>query len=158
MFLVLVWLNYGATLTEIANNSVTLPDYFENRFADNSRLLRVIASVVIVIFFTLYTSSGVVAGGKLFESSFGLSYETGLYVTTGVVVAYTLFGGFMAVSITDFVQGCIMFVSLVMVPVVVIMPLTPFQPSTHNCLTRSPMLIAARHCRLLVSCLYSPGV
>ncbi len=109
--------------TEIANNAVTLPDYFENRFADNSRLLRVIASVVIVIFFTLYTSSGVVAGGKLFESSFGLSYETGLYVTTGVVVAYTLFGGFMAVSITDFVQGGIMFVSLVMVPVVVVMQL-----------------------------------
>ncbi|MCW8093056.1 sodium/proline symporter PutP [Alteromonas sp. ASW11-130] len=109
--------------TEVANNSITLPDYFENRFADNSRALRVIASVVIVIFFTLYTSSGVVAGGKLFESSFNLSYEVGLYVTAGVVVAYTLVGGFMAVSMTDFVQGCIMFVSLVMVPVVVIMEL-----------------------------------
>lgn len=106
--------------TEIANNSITLPDYFENRFADNSRLLRVLASVVIVIFFTLYTSSGVVAGGKLFESSFNLSYELGLYVTAGVVVAYTLVGGFMAVSMTDFVQGCIMFISLVMVPAVVI--------------------------------------
>ncbi|MBU3022391.1 sodium/proline symporter PutP [Aestuariibacter sp. A3R04] len=109
--------------TEMANNAVTLPDYFENRFADNSHILRVIASVVIVVFFTLYTSSGVVAGGKLFETSFGLSYETGLYVTTGVVVAYTLFGGFMAVSITDFVQGCIMFISLVMVPAVVIFEL-----------------------------------
>ncbi|RDV25197.1 sodium/proline symporter PutP [Alteromonas aestuariivivens] len=106
--------------TEVANNSITLPDYFENRFADDSRLLRVIASVVIVIFFTLYTSSGVVAGGKLFETSFNLSYEVGLYVTAGVVVAYTLVGGFMAVSMTDFVQGCIMFVSLVMVPFVVI--------------------------------------
>mgnify|MGYP001449576255 FL=1 len=61
--------------TEIANNAITLPDYFENRFADNSRMLRVIASVVIVIFFTLYTSSGVVAGGKLFETSFGLTYK-----------------------------------------------------------------------------------
>ncbi|MEW9798137.1 sodium/proline symporter PutP [Alteromonas sp. CYL-A6] len=106
--------------TEIASNSITIPDYFENRFADNSRILRVIASVVIVIFFTLYTSSGVVAGGKLFETSFGLSYEVGLYVTAGVVVTYTLIGGFMAVSMTDFVQGCIMFISLVMVPVVVI--------------------------------------
>jgi len=106
--------------TEVANNSITLPDYFENRFNDNSRLLRVIASVVIVIFFTLYTSSGVVAGGKLFETSFGLTYETGLYVTAGVVVAYTLVGGFMAVSMTDFVQGCIMFISLIMVPAVVI--------------------------------------
>ncbi len=109
--------------TEVAKNSITIPDYFENRFADDSRALRIIASVVIVIFFTLYTSSGVVAGGKLFESSFGLSYEVGLYVTAGVVVAYTLIGGFMAVSMTDFVQGCIMFISLVMVPIVVIMEL-----------------------------------
>lgn len=106
--------------TEVAHDAITLPDYFEKRFADKTRLLRVVSSVVIVIFFTLYTSSGVVGGGKLFESSFGLSYELGLYVTAGVVVAYTLFGGFMAVSITDFVQGCIMFVALVLVPVVAV--------------------------------------
>ncbi|QBL09581.1 MULTISPECIES: sodium/proline symporter PutP [Rheinheimera] len=104
--------------TEIANDSITIPDYFENRFADKTRILRIVSSIVIVLFFTLYTSSGVVAGGKLFESSFSLSYELGLYVTAGVVVAYTLFGGFLAVSITDFVQGCIMLVSLVLVPVV----------------------------------------
>jgi sodium/proline symporter len=106
------------TYTEIANDSITLPDFFENRFNDNSRLLRVVSSVVIVVFFTLYTSSGIVAGGKLFESSFGLNYEMGLYVTAGVVVAYTLFGGFLAVSLTDFVQGCIMFVALALVPIV----------------------------------------
>ncbi|WP_369796895.1 sodium/proline symporter PutP [Arsukibacterium sp. MJ3] len=104
--------------TEVANDAITIPDYFEKRFEDNSRLLRVVSSVVIVIFFTLYTSSGVVGGGKLFESSFNLSYELGLYVTAGVVVIYTLIGGFMAVSMTDFVQGCIMFVSLILVPVV----------------------------------------
>lgn len=106
--------------TELAKNALTIPDYFANRFNDTSHSLRLISSIVIVIFFTLYTSSGVVAGGKLFESSFGLSYEMGLYVTAGVVVAYTLLGGFMAVSITDFVQGCIMFVSLILVPVVVL--------------------------------------
>lgn len=106
--------------TEVANNSITLPDYFENRFNDKSRSLRIIASVVIVIFFTLYTSSGVVAGGKLFETSFSLNYELGLYITAGVVVSYTLIGGFMAVSMTDFVQGCIMFVSLILVPAVVV--------------------------------------
>ena len=106
--------------TAIANDSITLPDFFENRFKDNSRLLRVVSSVVIVVFFTLYTSSGIVAGGKLFESSFGFNYEVGLYVTAGVVVAYTLFGGFLAVSLTDFVQGCIMFIALVLVPVVTI--------------------------------------
>jgi len=108
------------TYTEVANDSITLPDFFENRFKDNSRLLRVVSSVVIVVFFTLYTSSGIVAGGKLFESSFGLNYEVGLYVTAGVVVAYTLFGGFLAVSLTDFVQGCIMFIALVLVPVATI--------------------------------------
>jgi len=108
------------TYTELANNSITLPDFFENRFEDKTRLLRVVSSIVIVVFFTLYTSSGIVAGGKLFESSFGMSYEIGLYVTAGVVVAYTLFGGFLAVSLTDFVQGCIMFIALVLVPVVTI--------------------------------------
>lgn len=108
------------TYTEVANDSITLPDFFENRFNDKSRMLRIVSSVVIILFFTLYTSSGIVAGGKLFESSFGLNYEIGLYVTAGVVVAYTLFGGFLAVSLTDFVQGCIMFIALVLVPVVTI--------------------------------------
>jgi solute:Na+ symporter, SSS family len=115
--------------TEVANDSITIPDYFENRFEDKTRLLRIISSIVIVLFFTLYTSSGVVAGGKLFESSFGLSYEWGLYVTAGVVVAYTLFGGFMAVSMTDFVQGCIMFISLILVPVVVLFQLGGITPA-----------------------------
>jgi SSS family solute:Na+ symporter/sodium/proline symporter len=108
------------TYTELANDSITLPDFFENRFNDKSRILRIVSSLVIVVFFTLYTSSGIVAGGKLFESSFGLNYEIGLYITAGVVVAYTLFGGFLAVSLTDFVQGCIMFIALVLVPVVAI--------------------------------------
>ncbi len=107
--------------TELASDSITLPEFFENRFEDKTRLLRIISSVVIIVFFTVYTSSGVVGGGKLFESSFGLSYELGLYVTAGVVVTYTLFGGFLAVSMTDFVQGCIMFVALLLVPIVVLM-------------------------------------
>jgi SSS family solute:Na+ symporter/sodium/proline symporter len=108
------------TYTEVANDSITLPDFFEHRFKDDRHLLRVVSSVVIILFFTLYTSSGIVAGGKLFESSFGLNYEIGLYVTAGVVVLYTMFGGFLAVSLTDFVQGCIMFIALVLVPFVVI--------------------------------------
>jgi SSS family solute:Na+ symporter/sodium/proline symporter len=107
--------------TELAGDAITIPDYFENRFEDKSHLLRVIASVIIVIFFTVYTSSGVVAGGKLFESAFGLSYQLGLIVTAGVVVSYTLVGGFLAVSLTDFVQGCIMFLALILVPTVVVM-------------------------------------
>lgn len=109
--------------TEYANNAITIPDYFENRFNDKSHSLRLISSLVIIVFFALYTASGLVAGGKLFESSFSMSYELGLYVTAGVVVAYTLFGGFLAVSITDFVQGCIMFVALILVPFVVLFDL-----------------------------------
>jgi SSS family solute:Na+ symporter/sodium/proline symporter len=104
--------------TERTGNSITIPGFLENRFADNSHALRVIASVVIIIFFTLYTSAGVVSGGKLFQSAFGADYALGLWLTAGVVVAYTLFGGFLAVSLTDFVQGCIMLVALVLLPLV----------------------------------------
>jgi SSS family solute:Na+ symporter/sodium/proline symporter len=118
------WLNYLLVAprlrvyTEVANDAITIPDYFANRFEDKGNALRIVSALVIIVFFTLYTSSGVVAGGKLFENSFGMSYESGLYITTGVVVLYTLFGGFLAVSLTDFVQGCIMFVALILVPVV----------------------------------------
>jgi len=104
--------------TELADDAITIPDFLEKRFNDTTRSLRIFSSVVIVIFFTLYTSSGIVAGGKLFEASFGLGYELGLFITAGAVVAYTLFGGFLAVSLTDFVQGCIMFIALIMVPMV----------------------------------------
>lgn len=105
--------------TELTD-SVTIPDFFERRFADTSRLLRIISAAVIIIFFAIYTTSGVVAGGKLFESAFALNYETGLYVTSGIVVLYTLFGGYLAVSMTDFVQGCIMFIALILVPTIAI--------------------------------------
>ncbi|MBU2919095.1 sodium/proline symporter PutP [Psychrosphaera sp. F3M07] len=104
--------------TEKAKDALTVPDYFAKRFNDSSLTLRLVASTVIVIFFTLYTSSGLVAGGKLFETSFGLDYSMGLVVTASVVVAYTLFGGFLAVSLTDFVQGCIMFVAVILVPII----------------------------------------
>ncbi|WP_435949185.1 sodium/proline symporter PutP [Psychrobacter sp. DM8] len=104
--------------TEVADNAITLPDYFANRFEDKSHMLRVISAIVIILFFTVYTAASLVGGGKLFESSLNLSYSTGLWVTAGVVVAYTLFGGFLAVSMTDFVQGVIMLFALVIVPIV----------------------------------------
>ena len=106
--------------TEIAKDSITLPDYFEHRFGDTTRSLRLISALVIVVFFTLYTASGVVAGGKLFETVFQLDYFNGLALTVSVVILYTLLGGFLAVSMTDFVQGIIMFLALVIVPVVTI--------------------------------------
>ncbi len=104
--------------TEVAGNAITLPDYFANRFEDKSHMLRVFSAIVIILFFTVYTAASLVGGGKLFESSLNLPYANGLWVTAGVVVAYTLFGGFLAVSMTDFVQGVIMLFALVIVPVV----------------------------------------
>ncbi|WAL78874.1 sodium/proline symporter PutP [Shewanella sp. DAU305] len=104
--------------TEVADNALTIPEFFAKRFGNANGSIRIISAVIIVIFFTLYTSAGLVAGGKLFESAFGLNYDIGLVVTLAVVVSYTLLGGFLAVSLTDFVQGCIMFVALVLVPVV----------------------------------------
>ena len=104
--------------TERAGDSITVPEFFEKRFDDKSRALRAISALVIIIFFTLYTSSGMVAGGKLFESAFGADYAFGLWLTAGVIIVYTFFGGFLAVSLTDFVQGVIMFVALVLGPVV----------------------------------------
>lgn len=127
--------------TEIAEDAITIPDFFEKRFNDRSRMLRVFSSVVIVIFFTLYTSAGIVAGGKLFEASFGLNYQWGLFLTAGVVVAYTLFGGFLAVSLTDFVQGCIMFVALILVPVVTFQVVGGWDASTAAIRSVDPQLM-----------------
>ncbi|MGY3716132.1 sodium/proline symporter PutP [Sutcliffiella cohnii] len=104
--------------TFIANDSITIPDFFENRFGDQTRILRIVSAIVIIIFFTLYTSSGLVAGGTLFKTAFKMDYSVGLFVTALVVVAYTFIGGFLAVSLTDFVQGTIMFIALILVPIV----------------------------------------
>ncbi|NGM67130.1 sodium/proline symporter PutP [Sphingobacterium sp. SGR-19] len=106
--------------TEVAKNAITLPVFFENRFHDKTQLLKFVSSVLILVFFTLYTSAGMVSGGRLFESAFGIDYQTGLWVTTLVVVFYTFFGGFMAVSLTDVVQGTIMLLALLIVPAVLV--------------------------------------
>jgi len=109
--------------TEVAKNAITLPVFFENRFHDKTQLLKIVSSVLILIFFTLYTSAGMVSGGRLFESAFGIDYYTGLLSTSLVVVLYTFLGGFLAVSLTDFVQGTIMVIALVLVPIVIVMQL-----------------------------------
>lgn len=99
------------------NDSLTLPAYFEFRFEDKSRALRVISAIFILLFFLFYTSSGLVAAGKLFESTFGLDYQTAVIVGTVIIVSYTFFGGFLAVSWTDVIQGLLMAAALVIVPI-----------------------------------------
>ena len=78
--------------------------------------LRLTSAIIVVLFFTVYTAAGMVGGGKLFATAFGGDYMTGVWITTVVVLAYTMIGGFLAVSLTDFVQGCIMFLALVLMP------------------------------------------
>ncbi|MFC8687180.1 sodium/proline symporter PutP [Brevibacillus porteri] len=107
--------------TEVANNSITIPAFLENRFGDASRMLRLVSALVIMIFFTFYVSSGLVSGGVLFENTFHLSYQTGLWIVGLVTIAYTLFGGFLAVSWTDAVQGLIMVIALILVPLVTVL-------------------------------------
>ncbi|WP_160644453.1 sodium/proline symporter PutP [Chengkuizengella marina] len=106
--------------TELANDSITIPDFFENRFQDSSKLLRVISAFVILLFFTFYTSSGLVGGALLFENTFGLEYQLALWIGALVIISYTLLGGFLAVSWTDFFQGILMFLALIVVPIVMI--------------------------------------
>lgn len=97
-------------------DALTLPDYFEARFDDETRVLRLVSAFVILLFFTFYTASGLVAGAKLFSASFGWSYEVALWTGAVVIVAYTALGGFLAVSWTDVVQGLLMLLALIVVP------------------------------------------
>ncbi|MEO9600939.1 sodium/proline symporter PutP [Parasphingorhabdus sp.] len=114
--------------TEKLGNALTIPQFLANRFPDKALALRVTSAIIIVLFFAVYTAAGLVGGGKLFETSFaglfgdtGMSdYMLGIWITAGVVLAYTMIGGFLAVSLTDFVQGCIMVVALVLMPIVVL--------------------------------------
>jgi sodium/proline symporter len=101
--------------TEQLGNSLTLPDYFERRFDDRSRVLRTLTAVLILVFFTFYASSGFVAAGRLFESLFGMDYQDAMFWGSIVMLAYTFFGGFLAVSWSDVLQGTLMFFALILV-------------------------------------------
>lgn len=121
------WLNWKfvaprlRTYTEVARNSITIPSFLDNRLHDDRHLLRWASGIIILVYFTFYVSSGMVAGGTFFESSFGLDYRLGMTLVAGITVLYTLIGGFLAVSYTDFIQGMMMVAALIAVPVVGVM-------------------------------------
>jgi len=99
-------------------NTITLPCFFEARFGDPTGLLRVVSAIIILIFFTVYTSSGLVATGKLFESIFNVNYKAAVIVGGGIIIAYTFLGGFLAVCWTDLFQGMLMVLAVVVVPAI----------------------------------------
>lgn len=101
-----------------ANNSLTLPAYLENRFHDRKKILLIASSLVIVIFFLVYTASALTAGGKLFTSVFGVDYKAALTIGAIVILVYTFLGGFMAVCVTDFIQGTLMLIGILCIPII----------------------------------------
>ena len=98
--------------TVVANDSITLPEFFKNRFHDKGNALVLISALVIIIFFIPYTASGFAACGKLFSSLFGVDYLTAMIISAAVIVIYTALGGFLAASTTDFIQSIIMTAAL----------------------------------------------
>lgn len=124
--------------TEINHNSLTLPDYFSRRFDDNSSLLKIISAVIILIFFTIYCASGVVAGAKLFESTFGLSYGWAMLAGAGATIAYTFIGGFLAVSWTDTIQASLMMFALILTPIMVMVNAGGFTDALANIQSLNP--------------------
>ncbi|WP_026919219.1 sodium/proline symporter PutP [Gordonia shandongensis] len=109
--------------TEVAGNAITIPSFLEFRLRDRSRLLRITCGVVILVFFTFYVSSGMVASGKFFESSFGVNYTVGMLIVAAITMIYTLFGGFLGASLTDVAQGLLVVVALLAVPIIGIIDL-----------------------------------
>jgi len=118
--------------SQACKDSITIPDFICNRFRDRTGLSRIIAALIILVFFTFYTASGFVSCAKLFTSTFGIpetvhvlgltmtGYSLCLWIGALVVVSYTLMGGYMAVCWTDFIQGSLMFVAIVLVPAIVV--------------------------------------
>ncbi len=122
--LVGTWLNWLLVTQRLrvysqhADNALTLPAFFEKRFGDQNHSLRVISAIFVLVFFLFYTSSGLVGGGKLFETVFGFDYQLAVIIGAVAVISYTLFGGYLAVSWTDVVQGLLMAAALITVPLI----------------------------------------
>lgn len=115
--------------TEVNHNSLTLPDYFSRRFGGNGASLRLISAIIILVFFTIYCASGVVAGAKLFQSTFGLSYGWAMLAGAGATFIYTFVGGFLAISWTDTVQASLMMFALILTPIMVMISCGSFDDS-----------------------------
>ena len=102
----------------VANNSITLPEFFSNRFKEKNKVIMTIAALFILIFFTVYAGSCFVTCGKLFSTLFGLDYKLMMAVGAAFVLLYTILGGFLAESASDFMQSIVMIVALTVIVIV----------------------------------------
>lgn len=128
--------------SHFCNDSITLPDFFANRFRDKKGIIRVIASIFILAFFLFYTVSGFVACAKLFGTIFGMSYTTGLILGAIVVVSYTFMGGFFAVCWTDFIQAAMMLVAVIVIPLMIMSGSGGFAPTMDAVNAQNPYLMS----------------
>ena len=100
------------------HGALTLPDLFESRFSDNTHLLRIVSTIIIIFFFTIYVSAQFLAAGKVLNTIFGITQLQGMMIGAFIIVIYTIMGGFFAVAWTDLLQGAIMVFTLVLLPIV----------------------------------------
>ena len=101
-----------------ANNSITLPDFFSNRFREEKKVIMTISALFILIFFTFYAASCFVTCGKLFSNLFGFDYRVMVLVGAAFVLLYTVLGGFLAESASDFMQAIVMIIALATVVII----------------------------------------
>ncbi len=99
-------------------NSLTIPDYLEARFQDRSRILRLLSTVIILLFYLIYLSAQIIGSGKILHATFNVDPSLGMVIGALVVMLYTMAGGFTAVALTDLVQGVIMLFSAVFLPLI----------------------------------------
>ena len=101
--------------SSISGNAITVPDFFSNRFHEKKKIIMTIAALFILVFFSIYASSCFVTCGKLFSTLFGASYQSMMIVGALFVIIYTVLGGFLAESASDFMQALVMVIALVLV-------------------------------------------
>jgi len=121
--IILKWLFVAKRLRRysiVANNAITLPQYLENRFHDKSHVLKFTAAIFFAVFFTVYAAASFVAGGRLLNALFGLNYTYAVLIVAALIVAYTFIGGLKAISWTDTIQGMMMLLAVLILPVVAI--------------------------------------
>ncbi len=109
--------------TEFNNDALTLPEYFSSRFGEYGLLLKIISAAIILVFFAIYSASGVVAGARLFELLFEIDYQKALWLGAGATIIYTFIGGFLAVSWSDSLQATLMLFALIFTPIAVYLSL-----------------------------------
>lgn len=102
----------------VANDAITIPEYFQNRFNSEGNALKVVCAIIIFVFFLVYTASGFNAAAKLINNVFGIEYVLALTIGAVVILVYTFTGGYFAVVWTDFFQGMLMFFAILIVPIV----------------------------------------